>query len=65
MNFWQFASQHWFIALAMVWVIAAYAFYIANRIVRHLNIRKHGYPPPHCDADGDGVCSCESQKDDA
>jgi hypothetical protein len=20
---------------------------------RHLSIRKHGYPPSHCDADGD------------
>lgn len=20
---------------------------------RHMNIRKHGYPPIHCDADGD------------
>ncbi len=24
-----------------------------NRFMRHLNIRKHGWPPPHCDADGD------------
>jgi D-alanyl-lipoteichoic acid acyltransferase DltB (MBOAT superfamily) len=24
-----------------------------NRFWRHWNIRKHGYPPPHCDADGD------------
>jgi hypothetical protein len=24
-----------------------------NRFWRHFNIRKHGYPPPHCDADGD------------
>ena len=24
-----------------------------NRTWRHYNIRKHGYPPPHCDADGD------------
>jgi hypothetical protein len=24
-----------------------------NRIMRHWNIHKHGYPPPHCDADGD------------
>ena len=22
-------------------------------IMRHWNIRKHGYPPFHCDADGD------------
>lgn len=27
--------------------------YLPNMILRHWNIRKHGYPPPHCDADGD------------
>jgi hypothetical protein len=26
---------------------------LPNRILRHRNISKHGYPPPHCDADGD------------
>jgi hypothetical protein len=26
---------------------------LANRIMRHWTIRKHGYPPAHCDADGD------------
>jgi hypothetical protein len=26
---------------------------IWNRFWRHCNIRKWGYPPPHCDADGD------------
>ncbi len=24
-----------------------------NRRLRHRNILKHGYPPSHCDADGD------------
>jgi len=24
-----------------------------NRPLRHWTIRKHGYPPQHCDADGD------------
>ncbi len=24
-----------------------------NRFMRHLNIGKHGCPPPHCDADDD------------
>ena len=24
-----------------------------NKIFRHWNIRKHGYPPMHCNADGD------------
>ena len=26
---------------------------LPNRILRHRNIRLHGYPPSHCDADGD------------
>lgn len=28
-------------------------FILPNRVMRHANIRKHGYPPAHCDADGD------------
>lgn len=24
-----------------------------NRLIRHLNVRKHGWPPEHLDADGD------------
>lgn len=24
-----------------------------NRFLRHLNVRKHGWPPEHLDADGD------------
>jgi len=26
---------------------------LINRPLRHMNIRKHGWPPEHCDADGD------------
>jgi hypothetical protein len=26
---------------------------LINRPLRHMNIRKHGWPPAHCDADGD------------
>lgn len=28
-------------------------FLLVNRTFRHWTIRKHGYPPVHCDADGD------------
>lgn len=28
-------------------------FSLPNRVLRHLNIRRHGWPPAHCDADGD------------
>jgi len=24
-----------------------------NRTLRRMNIKQHGYPPAHCDADGD------------
>jgi len=33
--------------------IATFTFRIYNRALRHRNIMKHGYPPQHCDADGD------------
>jgi len=26
---------------------------LPDRMLRHWNIHKHGYPPMHCDADGD------------
>lgn len=28
---------------------------IIKMAIRANNIKKHGYPPPHCDADGDAV----------
>ena len=34
-------------------VIIRVAVNLPNRVLRHWNIHKHGYPPPHCDADGD------------
>ena len=30
-------------------------FRLGNRVLRSVNIRKHGWPPPHCDADGDAI----------
>lgn len=35
------------------YVLIRSAFQVVNRIIRHLNIRAHGWPPAHCDADGD------------
>lgn len=42
-----------FLALVFASVIHTICIYGINRPLRHANIRKHGYPPPHCDADGD------------
>ena len=42
-----------FIALIIGQVIVSIFFRLPNRIIRGMNIRKHGWPPRHCDADGD------------
>lgn len=47
-GFWAFIGGFMVINL-----IVYYIFKIINRFFRHLNIRKHGWPPEYCDADGD------------
>ena len=42
-----------FLALILLGIIESIGKYLINRPLRHRNIRLHGYPPPHCDADGD------------
>jgi hypothetical protein len=42
-----------FISLIIGGVIIELCINLPNRILRHINIFKHGYPPVHCDADGD------------
>lgn len=49
-SFWNFLGF-----LIILYLILHYMFISWNRFLRHLNIRKHGYPPPHCDSDGDHV----------
>lgn len=44
--------------------IGNFIFKIYNRTLRHGNIRKHGYPPEHCDADGDFLIMEEKEEDD-
>jgi len=44
---------HWLGFMLILYIILHYFFLLINRILRNSNIRKHGYPPPHCDADGD------------
>lgn len=47
-DFWVFIGG--IIILSLIFTFVAN---ILNMIWRHWNIWKHGYPPPHCDADGD------------
>ena len=53
----KFASDNpwltFFLAAITAEVIIRVAVNLPNRVLRHWNIHKHGYPPPHCDADGD------------
>lgn len=47
-GFWAFIGGFCILSL-----FTSITFVIWNRFWRHWNIRKHGYPPSHCDADGD------------
>ena len=54
-GFWQFIGC-WILLLIPAQLIVAILntpVKLLNRTFRHWNIRKHGYPPVHCDADGD------------
>ena len=55
-DFWKFWYDSSFLSFIAVLVISSSIYTlccIPNRILRHLNIRKHGWPPEHLDADGD------------
>lgn len=58
-SFWTF-----FGVLILCSMILNFVFKSWNRFWRHLNIRKHGYPPSHCDADGDFLKSNSPESND-
>lgn len=53
----EFATEHPFFTLLILYGVYqlgwALCFRIPNRWLRGRNIRAKGWPPPHCDADGD------------
>lgn len=51
-GFWAFIGGCILLSMA-----GTFLMFIWNRFWRHWNIRIHGYPPPHCDADGDFINS--------
>lgn len=57
MNIYEFMNSNpiltFFMACMIYYTIRTLLFVLPNRICRHKNILRHGYPPPHCDADGD------------
>lgn len=42
-----------FLACLLIGLAYEVLFRLPNRIIRGMNIRKNGWPPAHCDADGD------------
>lgn len=51
-GFWRFVG-YWLMVLLILGVPAQVLVMLVNRPLRHWTIRTQGYPPPHCDADGD------------
>jgi len=43
----------WLGFVIVVGMILNFIFRLYNRALRHRSLMKHGYPPEHCDADGD------------
>jgi hypothetical protein len=59
-HFWEFARDHYFLVVFSFLVVCQVfsvlvqaTINLFNRCIRHMNIRKCGWPPVHCDADGD------------
>lgn len=53
MNIYQVISESPFLTVLALYIVASLSSCGWNRFMRMLNIRKNGWPPPHCDADGD------------
>ena len=45
-------------------IITHFIFLCWNRLLRCLTIRKVGWPPPHCDADGDSTTKAPPKEDE-
>lgn len=61
----QFMSESPLLTFFLALIATNTLFKIWNRLMRCLNIRKHGWPPPHCDADGDFKPAPDSDDDDS
>jgi len=51
-GFWKFMG-YWIIISFVLGLPIKLITFVINRPLRHWTIRKHGYPPMWCDADGD------------
>ena len=53
MNAFEFMTRSPILTFLLGCAVLRFAFLVWNRFMRHLNIRKAGWPPAHLDADGD------------
>ena len=53
MTIYDFMLDSPWLSFFMALIICITIQFSINRPLRHMNIRKHGWPPAHCDADGD------------
>lgn len=53
MNLFEFMARSPVLTFFLAWFLSSLLFRCFNRLMRHLNIRKAGWPPAHADADGD------------
>ena len=63
MNGYEFIEGNPFTALAILSLVTGTIYYGFVRLMRAVNIHKQGWPPPHCDADGDATCGYGNEKD--
>lgn len=53
MNIFQFMSESPWLTFFLFLIVGTGIAQMGIRAFRAININKHGWPPPHCDADGD------------
>ena len=53
MDIYQFMSDSPFLTFFLLWVILSSLTSSIKRVLRHMDIKKNGWPPAHCDSDGD------------
>jgi hypothetical protein len=61
MTFYQFAENSPWLTFFLFCVVGQVIITVSSRAMRHATLRKHGYPPAHCDADGDFKCNDEDE----
>lgn len=53
MNFWEFATVSPWLTFFLVWLTYEFVETVVRRITRAVSSNRLGWPPAHCDADGD------------